>query len=484
MTNCGVCNRWSLAEQKEKPVDGINNMLPAIQPIQSYEDGDSIRQFVCQTIQQELQELDWDQIPVDQSRLVVIKPNWIQEGNEENPNDWEALITHPKVLIAVVEALSDEMKGCGSIAICDAPHGYADFKKVLDRGDFMQRLNSIREANPGINFEILDLRRTIMVLKQNVVIDRVQNVPDPRGYVRLDMGRNSLFFHHCGEGRYYGADYDRDEVNRHHHDETHEYLLAGTPIACDLFINLPKLKTHKKTGITCALKNLVGINGDKNWLPHHTEGPLDCGGDEFPEQNFANVVESMLKKVGHKLALQLPGFGALALRIGHKFGLTVLGDSSAVIRNGNWYGNNTCWRMVLDLNRALLFGISDGTWSKPLIPRNYLCIVDGIVGGEGNGPLSPAPVNSRVLFAGDNPAEVDAVACKLMGFDPLLIPLVREAFADHPMRLCEKSLAGVECLDLRVGSKIRLDEIAPAVPEGFRPHFGWRNLLAKAANGS
>ena len=57
---------------------------------------------------------------------------------------------------------------------------------------------------------------------------------------------------------------------------------------CDLFVNLPKLKTHKKTGITCSLKNFVGINGDKNWLPHHTEGVPANGGDEFP--SFASTL--------------------------------------------------------------------------------------------------------------------------------------------------------------------------------------------------
>jgi hypothetical protein len=35
-------------------------------------------------------------------------------------------------------------------------------------------------------------------------------------------------------------------------------------------------------GMTCALKNLVGINANKNWLPHHTEGTPEQGGDQFP----------------------------------------------------------------------------------------------------------------------------------------------------------------------------------------------------------
>ena len=31
------------------------------------------------------------------------------------------------------------------------------------------------------------------------------------------------------------------------------------------------------------------------------------------------------------------------------------------IRNGNWQGNDTCWRMALDLNRALRFANRDGS---------------------------------------------------------------------------------------------------------------------------
>jgi len=32
------------------------------------------------------------------------------------------------------------------------------------------------------------------------------------------------------------------------------------------------LKLHRKAGITCALKNLIGINGNKEYLPHHRLG--------------------------------------------------------------------------------------------------------------------------------------------------------------------------------------------------------------------
>jgi glycosyltransferase involved in cell wall biosynthesis len=51
--------------------------------------------------------------------------------------------------------------------------------------------------------------------------------------------------------------------------------------------------------------------------------------------------------------------------------------------------------MVLDLNHALLYGNMDGSWREAGQAKNYLTIVDGIVGGEGNGPLCPAPVKSN-----------------------------------------------------------------------------------------
>ena len=45
-------------------------------------------------------------------------------------------------------------------------------------------------------------------------------------------------------------------------------------------------------------------------------------------------------------------------------------------------------------------------------------IVDSVVAGEGQGPMSADPVWMKVLLAGANSLAVDTVACHLMGFDP------------------------------------------------------------------
>jgi len=96
--------------------------------------------------------------------------------------------------------------------------------------------------------------------------------------------------------------------------------------------------------------------------------------------------------------------------------------------DGSWQGNDTLWRTILDLNRILFFADKEGRMrAEP--QRRYLSIVDGIVAGEGEGPLGATPVEAGVLVGGFDPSLVDAVAAQTMGFDPQRIPLIREALA-------------------------------------------------------
>jgi len=409
--------------------------------------------------------------------LAVVKPNWLSPSHQHHVDEWRSVIANPVVVLAVVEVLAERMRGRGSIAVCDAPTTQADFDAIVARGNFRAEFERLSARFPRMRLEILDLRREIWLAREEVIVDRRRNVEDPRGYSALDLATDSLFYGHRGEGRYFGADYDADVVNEHHRGQSHEYLLSGTAIRSHLFINVPKLKTHRKTGLTCCLKNLVGINGDKNWLPHHTQGYPHNGGDEFTDARPTFQLERWAKRAGQKLAVALPGLGPWLYRKARNTGKTVLGDSRTVIRNGNWSGNDTCWRMVLDLNRALLYGNPDGTWRGGEAAKPYIAIVDGIVAGEGMGPSAPDPVDAGVLVMGTNPGDVDAVACRLMGYDPSVLPMVREAFGPHRWPISADTLNGVTVLDERCGREVGLSEVEPAVPGGFAPHFGWVDLL-------
>ena len=67
--------------------------------------------------------------------------------------------------------------------------------------------------------------------------------------------------------------------------------------------------------------------------------------------------------------------------------------------DGSWGGNDTVWRMCLDLQRVLHYGRLDGAFSDT-VQRKILTITDAIVAGEGNGPLSPNPVDFGMMTLG------------------------------------------------------------------------------------
>ncbi len=54
-------------------------------------------------------------------------------------------------------------------------------------------------------------------------------------------------------------------------------------------------------------------------------------------------------------------------------------------------------------------------------------VIDGIVGGEGYGPLSNTPVDSQIIFAGKDPVALDTAAATFMGFTVGEIPHLKLA---------------------------------------------------------
>ncbi|MBK7626716.1 MAG: DUF362 domain-containing protein [Bacteroidales bacterium] len=87
------------------------------------------------------------------------------------------------------------------------------------------------------------------------------------------------------EKSYFRADSNIVETNEAHNGFNNLYRVSRTVVECDVFINLPKLKTHKKSGITCCLKNLVGINTYRNYLPHCSLGTKRKGRPIYPFRN-------------------------------------------------------------------------------------------------------------------------------------------------------------------------------------------------------
>jgi len=406
---------------------------------------------------------------------VLLKPNLIRESHLIKPNEWEQVITHPSIIRAVLDYIFIALKGKGKVTIADGPQTDSDFEEIVRR----THLDKVVEffKSKGLDICLLDLRRDRWLQKDGVTYRRVHLPGDPSGYVIIHLDRDSEFIRYPLSGRFYGADYDMAETAKYHVDEKHAYVLCRTPLDADVLINLPKMKTHKKTGVTLSLKNMVGINGYRNCLPHHTVGTPDEGGDEFPSAKVSNKLQSRAI-VGFKKMLVASGNqGGVVSRIIMKAGRLFFGDTNAVIRSGNWYGNDTTWRMVLDLNKALFY--YEGSGNRRTKPLRYMTIVDGIIAGEGNGPMAVDAKACGVVIAGFNPVAVDTVSAAIMGFDYKKIPMIANAWKIKDLPLVDFFEEDIRChsnVELWNGS---LDDLHKAPHLGFQPHFGWNNHIER-----
>jgi hypothetical protein len=61
---------------------------------------------------------------------------------------------------------------------------------------------------------------------------------------------------------------------------------------------------------------------------------------------------------------------------------------------------------------------------KQLHPKIF-AVMDGTVAGDGAGPRTMTPHSKNLILASADSVAIDAVAAKLMGFDPLSIPYLK-----------------------------------------------------------
>ncbi|HXJ89092.1 MAG TPA: DUF362 domain-containing protein [Candidatus Binatia bacterium] len=417
---------------------------------------------------------------IHEGETVLLKPNMVHERHPRDPQGWKYVITHGSVIRAVSDYVWKAIGPAGKIIVADAPQADASFKEMVR----LLGLDATRDFydRRGLRFELFDLRQEEWTARSDVIVERRKLPPNPYGSVAFDLGNDSEFEGHPGAGSYYGADYDAGVVNRHHSGGRHEYLIAGCAIRCDVVFSLPKWKTHKKAGITASLKNLVGVNADKNWLPHHTEGIPSRGGDEHPNPDLKHQAERKLAAAVRSFAHRVPVIGPWVHRIVRNVGKPVFGDTEMVIRSGNWYGNDTIWRMCLDLNKIVLYGNADGTLRAPL-PQNrkrHFVLVDGILAGQGRGPLNPDPVPAGTLLFGVHPPSVDAVCAYLMGFDPDKIPVVARAFQCREFPLADHGWREIVVRSNRDPWNRRLMDITASDSLDFEPHFGWKQHIERS----
>lgn len=410
---------------------------------------------------------------------VIVKPNFVTSKNFEERLRGEKLAcssTHGSVLRPILDYALRAAGPRGTVTIVDTPVEGCDLDYVTEGLGVNELLAWYAARGQKVN--LLDLRYFRVVPRMllddvkrggrslNLGLLQRQKLPgDPLGYTVVDLRERSHFTEVARRGpRFCFHRSHRSTPVPHHTDGRHEYSIPNTVLTADVVINIPKLKTHKKSGVTLALKSCIGLSNEKYWLPHFTGGSPDEDGDEYPfAPPLAVRIENQLQRLplpfDHSLIARAPKLSDGRSQNGYLHGF---------IMEGSWDGNDTIWRTVLDLNQVLFYCDRDGLMSDRQ-QRRYLALVDGIIAGEGEGPLASTPRHEGVMIGGADPVLVDLVATRAMGYSEESVPMVGRALQHRGRPLLPSSDRAR--LDLRIDG--------PTPTGTFVPPKTWGALLRR-----
>ncbi|MEW6730935.1 MAG: DUF362 domain-containing protein [Acidobacteriota bacterium] len=426
---------------------------------------------------------DWNPLSeiVQPGDVVVLKPNLVTHYNHGPERDTSSLVTHGSVIRAVLDYTAKALKGYGKIVIGDCPLQGTDWQKLSELVGLEQIESYFRVAFPKIELVIKDYRLGRAVLQSERVVERIASDRLIDEYLEIDLKQESLLMPLIAQGCKFGvSQYSRRRMSVAHTLKTNKYLMPRDFVYADVMINLPKMKSHIKAGITCALKNFVGINGHKDYLPHFCFGSPKMGGDEYPDGNLLSDLMWYCYHCDWELDRgKLKTLFNLSGRVCEKFLKLFCGhNNTALLGAGSWYGNDTIWRTIIDINKAYYYFDRNNkiVTKHPSRDVKYLAILDGLVGGEKEGPLSPSPIKSGIMMAAHNPLALDTVATAFMGFDITKIKQVWQAFS-----LSTLPLANFYPEDIVICSalptKSIVDIYQQKVYSCFEPPYGFKNKV-------
>ena len=272
-----------------------------------------------------------------------------------------------------------------------------------------------------------------------------------------------------GSERLRVVNYKPEAMLKHHNKDKHEYEIPNTVLEADVVINLPKLKTHGLAGMTCSLKNSIGACGRKAYLPHYRVGSSEEGGDEYPSESTLKRVISRLNEETNdsRGCASLTFLGVLTLLVQKALRIYPFSDPYIL---GHWHGNDTISRTIVDVNKLLFYADKSGVLQNN-VQRKMLTLVDGVVAGQAQGPLSPQRADCGIVVGGLNPVAVDLVCSKIIGFDYEKIPTLTRALNSKKYQLF-----GGELRDLVIESETSngIDDVHAQFCNKLEPPASWK----------
>ncbi len=384
--------------------------------------------FLCGLDEENYDTPNWNPFGsfISSGNLVVIKPNLVMHKNYRKgyEKDVDCVYTQPSVVRPIIDYVLKAMNYKGQIIVGDAPVQECDYEILIEQSGYKELIEEYQKN--GYDIKLKDFRGVVSVSDYGVLH---QKANEEAQFRIVNLGKDSEFSKMSDDKlkKIRITNYDPEELLKHHNTYVQEYCIATEILDADVIINMPKPKTHKKAGMTACLKNLVGINCRKEYLPHHTMGSIKSGGDEYCEQSRLK----MRRARNHDLFCQYVHKGKyIAARVCQA--IIILQDMiiGMLYKDktsfGSWAGNNTISKTIIDLNKILFYADKGGI-IKSTPQRKIFNVADMVISGEHNGPMAPMSKEVGLIIAGYNSYAIDMTISSIMGIDIERLPTLENA---------------------------------------------------------
>lgn len=382
---------------------------------------------------------------IKEGNNVVIKPNLVNHFNPCKNGNTDSLITNFAIIRPIIDYVLIALNNTGKVIIGDAPVQECNFDEVKKLYNLEEGINCYNAK--GYSVELKDFRKNNNSEVECTIIDLKKDSE----FVETD----NLSY------KYAITNYNLKYMHEHHSNEKHEYLISNDILMADVIINLPKPKCHRKAGMTACLKNFIGANAKKEFIPHHRTGSIKSGGDEYPENSFIKLLLSTVSNYSYTRNI----FIRFLIKI-MNYILRILKKSRYL--EGSWYGNDTIWRSILDINKIVMYSDKKGKMkTKP--QRVILNIADMIISGEKEGPLMPSNKNVGIVVASFNAINMDSTIASIMGFDSQKIKYIKNGYKLKKYKLANST----KYINYSFGKRVNVGN--------YNKHFiatdGWSDYL-------
>ena len=412
---------------------------------------------------------------IQPGQTVLLKPNMVNHHNpaeREFERGMDCLVPHPSVVRCLFDYVYIALRGSGKIILADAPIQGCDFELLLQNTGYGGLVSYLRgKATDTLAVQVADLREVKYTKKEGRIIQEKREALE-FGSKTIDLKRESFFAmmpRTCG---FRVTGYAGRDTYAHHGKNHNEYKVSDAVLEADVVVNVVKPKTHRIAGYTGALKNMIGINARKEYLPHHQKGAKGKGGDEYTDghgmlkwfNSTGNDIKNWAIKKDYQAVASMAN--EFSRRIGRKLDKYEPGRK----KFGMWHGNDTIWRTILDVNHIVRFADKDGIMQKHK-QRKILHFGDMVACGECEGPLEPSYKKVGGILFSESAVVFDLFVVKLMGFAWKSFPVLA-----HAVRCQGRSTFYMQSNEGRYDKEIA--QISGEDTFYFIPTKGWLEYLS------